>query len=159
MHRTAALALLCCFVAQRAEAAAPDVQLDLSVSATERPFALRTAAIVARQIQQRCNATVQQPPAGQAARASIVDGTVVLQLRINASLGEEAFSVSNLEAFGPAAGSVVITGGDTRGLLFGAGKLLRSSRFDGPRSAPFVPGSWRGTAAPHLPGESDFPVF
>jgi hypothetical protein len=134
--------------------AGPDVELQLSVSAAERPFALRTAAIVARQITQRCNATVRQPPnTRQAAFGAPAIGTIVLQLRINTSLGEEAYSISNLEGvFGPAAGSVVIAGGDARGLLYGAGRLLRASSYDGPRSTPFTPGKWRGAAQPALPG-------
>ena len=126
--------------------AAPDVQIQLgaTITPTERRFALRTAAILARQIQQRCAATVAQP--GEPEFEGVAP--VVIQLALNSSVGDEGFDVS--DAPGSSATTVVLSGGDARGLLFGAGKFLRSSRFDGPRAAPFVPGGWRGSDAPRL---------
>ena len=124
--------------------AAPDVQIQLgaTITPTEREFALRTAAILARQIQQRCAATVQQP--GNPEFEGMAP--VVIQLALNSSFGDEGFEVAD----GADATTVVLSGGDARGLLFGVGKFLRSSRFDGPRAAPFVPGVWRGSDAPRL---------
>jgi hypothetical protein len=134
-------------------AGAVDVQLVLSgtVPASQRPVALRTATILARQIEQRCNATVAPPPptARRPESRSQDAALVKIELALDQSLGTEAYAIRDGTN---GSSSVAIVGGDVRGLLFGAGKFLRSSRFDGPRSAPFTPGEWRGTGAPHLPG-------
>ena len=120
-----------------------DVVLQLGqLPAADRSVVLRTAGIVGRQITQRCNATVAQPGNG-------ASGAIVIELRIDASLGGEGYSIA---AGGAGGSSVVIAGGDSRGVIFGAGKFLRSSRYDGPAAAPFTPGRWRGTGAPQLRG-------
>ena len=115
-----------------------------------RPFAIRTAGIIKRVITSRCNASVELPAAAAAAAAPRPSAsTVVVELSIDASLGEERYSV-RANASAPA--SVTITGGDVRGLLFGAGRFLRTSQYDGPPAAPFTPSTWRGADAPRLPG-------
>ena len=129
----------------RASSASVRLQLGASVPSADRPVVMRTAAIVGRQIMQRCNATVEQPAALQTASVATKNG-IVIELQINASLGQEGYAIAGGD------GLIVVTGGDTRGVLFGAGKLLRSSRFDGPASAPFAPGSWRGAGSPQLRG-------
>ena len=133
-----ATALLVAAVAAAAAGAA-DVRLQLSpaIPAAVRPFAARASDILSRQITSRCNASVVNTTSFAA---------VVIELQINASLGPEGYAVRA----GGAAATVAIAGGDARGLLFGAGKFLRTSQFNGPRTAPFVPGSWRGEGAPQL---------
>jgi hypothetical protein len=133
-------------------AASADVRLQLGarVPAADRAFVLRTAAIVGRQIMQRCNATVEQPAALQNTTSAATAGsTIVVELHINASLGQEGYIIA---AGGAGEGSISIAGGDIRGVIFGAGKFLRTSRYDGPASAPFTPGGWRGIGAPQLRG-------
>lgn len=123
-----------------------------TVSSADAPFALRAAGIMARQIRQRCNATVSLPSTtGEVTQAS--DAPLTIQLAILKSVGEEGFSIADsglVTSGGEISTTVIISGGDIRGLLFGAGKFLRSSRFDGPASGPFIAGSWRGTDAPRL---------
>ena len=48
--------------------------------------------------------------------------------------------------------ATAIIGGDVRGLLYGAGKFLRTSRFDGATPTPLLPSNWTGTDAPRAPG-------
>ena len=119
-----------------------------TVSSADAPFALRAAGIMARQIRQRCNATVSLPSTTDEATQASVDAPLTIQLAILKSVGEEGFSIADsglATSGGGISTTVIISGGDIRGLLFGAGKFLRSSRFDGPASGPFIAGSWRGT--------------
>lgn len=124
-----------------------------TVSSADAPFAMRVAGIMARQIRQRCNATVNLPSTSGEATTQASDAalTIHVQLAILKSVGAEGFSIADsASATGGRETTIVISGGDIRGLLFGAGKFLRSSRFDGPASGPFIAGSWRGTDAPRL---------
>jgi len=66
-----------------------------------------------------------------------------VELNIDSSLGAEAFAISD-----GSGGSVRVSGGDRRGVLYGVGKLLRESRFEPGR---FVPGTWRGRSRPAKP--------
>jgi hypothetical protein len=132
------------FAGLAAGAAGADVRVQLSttIPAALHPFASRTAGIVARQITSRCNATVVV----SSSPSSSLPATVVIELRINASLGSEGYAVRS----GATSMVARVEGGDARGLLFGAGRFLRTSQFNGPRAAPFAPGSWRGEGAPQL---------
>ncbi len=91
------------------------------------------ASILERQILQRCDAV------------HLTHGNIDLsiELKVDKSIGSEIFQIEDGKL-----GVVRISGGDPRGVLFGIGKFLRSSRFtqDG-----FVPGTWRGTSAPDNP--------
>jgi len=64
-------------------------------------------------------------------------------LGIQPGIGLEGFNISD----GPR-GGVNILGNDERGLLYGVGKFLHTSTFDG---HGFTPGSWRGISVPKLP--------
>ena len=66
-----------------------------------------------------------------------------VELAILPGIGKEGFSIKKAEA-----GTIRITGNDTRGVLYGVGKFLRTSRYskDG-----FAPGSWRGESVPSKP--------
>jgi hypothetical protein len=96
-------------------------------------IARRAADILRRQITERCAATVVS--AGQAALA--------VELGIEPGFGTEGYRIAD----GPG-GSVRILGNDERGLLYGVGKFLRSSRYD---LGGFTPGAWRGTSVPQSP--------
>lgn len=89
------------------------------------------AEIVARQVRARCGA------------AAAPESPCAVDLDIDASLGAEAFSIAD-----GGHGAIRVCGGDRRGLLYGAGKLLRDGRFEPGR---FVPGPWRGVWRPAKP--------
>jgi len=93
-------------------------------------IARRAAAILGRQITERCGAKVQTT--GEAAWS--------IELGLEASIGTEGYKIAD----GPG-GSARILGNDERGLLYGVGRFLRSSRYD---EGGFTPGAWRGTSVP-----------
>lgn len=66
-----------------------------------------------------------------------------VELGIEAGIGREGYRIVD----GPG-GSVKIVGHDERGLLYGVGRFLRSSRYD---CGGFTPGAWRGTSVPCCP--------
>jgi hypothetical protein len=108
-------------------ATAPQL-LRVKIETPTDPLVARTFAILKDRIQQRCPAEVVASRAG----AQII-------LKVDARLPLEAFQI---EAAGKA---VRIAGGSPRGLLYGVGKFLRTSRYDD----GFQPSAWRGTSAPH----------
>jgi hypothetical protein len=89
-----------------------------------------TARIFARQVTQRCGAQVSTEGGG----------ALRVTLAIEPGLGTEGFRITP-----DSDGSIRIVGNDARGLLYGVGKFLRSSRYD---QGGFTPGSWRGTSVP-----------
>jgi len=72
-----------------------------------------TARILERQVAQRCGAKVT--PSGASA--------LTLEFSLEPGFGAEGFSIAD----GPS-GTIRIIGNDERGLLYGAGKLLRTHR-------------------------------
>ena len=84
--------------------------------------------VFARQVQQRCSAQVVT--AGEA--------PLVVELSIESGLGAEGFRIVDRTGNG-----VRIIGNDARGLLYGVGKFLRTSRYDQEGFAP-------GTLARHI---------
>jgi len=66
-----------------------------------------------------------------------------VSLDVDSSIGPEGFRIEDADG-----GAVRIAGGDPRGLLYGVGKLLRTSRYG---SEGFVPGTWRGESVPVKP--------
>src|SRR5690349_4187556 len=96
-------------------------------------IARRSAEILSRQITQRCGAKVLT--AGDAAFS--------VELGVESGFGTEGYKIAD----GPG-GSVRILGNDERGLLYGVGKFLRNSRYNG---GGFTPGAWRGTSVPQCP--------
>jgi hypothetical protein len=95
--------------------------------------ARRAAEILGRQITERCGAKVLT--AGEAGCA--------IELGLQPGIGTEGYRIVD----GPG-GCVRILGNDERGLLYGVGKFLRSSRYD---EHGFTPGTWRGTSVPQSP--------
>ncbi len=98
------------------------------------PITLRASAILHRQITGRCEARVSTN--------GLAGCSVELALR--PGIGTEGYRISD----GPN-GLIQITGSDERGLLYGAGRFLRDSRYDD--GGRFTPGSWRGSSAPKSP--------
>ena len=88
------------------------------------------ARVFARQVSQRCGAKVTT--SGSAPLRAV--------LAIEPGLGTEGFRIAD-----GSNGSIRIIGNDARGLLYGVGKFLRSSRYD---QGGFTPGNWRGTSVP-----------
>jgi len=88
------------------------------------------AAVLGRQITQRCETTV----------AASGTAPLTVELAIEPEIGADAFRIADVRS-----GVIRIAGGNSRGVLYGIGKFLRTSRY-----APggFIPGTWRGTSAP-----------
>lgn len=96
------------------------------------PVLTNIADVFARQVQRRCSATVvREGPA-----------PFTLELTIEPGIGKEGFQIT-----GKPDGGVCIAGCDERGVFYGIGKFLRTSRYEG----GFVPGTWRGTSVPDKP--------
>jgi hypothetical protein len=96
------------------------------VGLDESPLS-RLASILRERIQERCGARVVEG-----------ESDAHLLLEVSADLPPEAFRIDETGA------RVRIAGGSARGILYGIGKFLRTSRYEG----GFTPGSWRGTSAP-----------
>lgn len=97
------------------------------------PIAGNAVRVFARQVSQRCGARV----------VTSGDAPFVVELAVDRGVGAEGFRISDRHG-----GGVLIAAGDERGLLYGLGKFLRSSRFD---RGGFTPGAWRGTSVPEKP--------
>ena len=91
------------------------------------------AGVFARQVAQRCEARV----------AADAVGPLTVELAIATEIGSEGFRIEDRPG-----GGVKIIGNDARGVLYGVGKLLRTSRYD---RGGFTPGAWRGTSIPGKP--------
>ena len=107
---------------------AKHVHLDLPEDAG--PALRAVAAILRRQLTQRVGPRVLSPG----------HQTFTISLRTLPSLPPQSYRIEDA-----APGAVRILGADELGVLFGVGKLLRSSRFD---LASFTPGTFRGSSAP-----------
>jgi hypothetical protein len=110
--------------------AAPVDSVRLVLPRQATPSIQNTARILERQVAQRCGAKITL--SGESA--------LTLELAIEPGLGAEGFRIVD----GPS-GTIRVIGNDERGLLYGVGKLLRSSRFD---QRGFTPGGWRGQSVP-----------
>lgn len=91
------------------------------------------AAVFARQVTHRCAAKVVTSGAAP----------LIVELTLAPSIGTDGFRIEDRSD-----GSVRIVGNDERGLLYGVGKFLRTSRYD---QGGFTPGTWRGTSVPQKP--------
>lgn len=99
----------------------------VEIQAKADPLVSRAFGILMDRIQERCPAKVIEAGGGS---------QVILAL--DAGLPPDAFRIDQAGA------AVRIAGGSPRGLLYGAGKFLRTSRYEG----SFQPSSWRGASAP-----------
>jgi len=111
---------------EKGGAARCDVRV--KVQAPADPLVARTFVILKDRIEQRCAVKVVEARH----REQII-------LTMEDRLPPEAFRIDQ------SAGAVRVAGGSPRGLLYGVGKFLRTSRYDG----TFLPSPWRGTAKPH----------
>ena len=91
---------------------------------------LRISDVLAREISERSGAKVVKDG----------DAALTLELALETGVGAEGFTLAD-----GAHGVVRIVGGDERGLLYGVGKFLRTSRY---QTNGFEPSAWRGTRAP-----------
>ena len=114
--------------AQGATKAVASVRLVLP----EKPNAVieNIARVFARQVSQRCNATISK--AGNS------------QLRVILTI-ESGPGVEGYKIIDDGKDGVRVVGNDERGLLYGVGKFLHSSRYD---QGGFTPSDWRGTSRP-----------
>ncbi len=110
---------------QSDNAARPKVTV--RIKAPDSPLVARTFAILKDRIEQRCPVQVVE-------RRS--DANIVLT--VDKELPLEAFRIDEK------GGAVRIAGGSPSGLLYGVGKFLRTSSYDG----TFQPSAWRGTSEP-----------
>lgn len=124
--------LLACFILLRSSllpaAAVTSVRVALPPDAG--PVVQNIAQVLARQVSQRCAATV----------ATAGEAQFTAELAVQPGLGAEGYAINN----GPD-GSVRIIGNDDRGLLYGVGKFLHSSSYD---ENGFTPSDWRGESTP-----------
>ena len=94
------------------------------------PVLRNISALFARQVQQRCRATVDADPAA----------ALTVELRIEPGIGAEGFTIADGRDQ-----TVRIVGHDERGVLYGVGRFLRTSRYD---QGGLTAGTWRGTSLP-----------
>lgn len=97
------------------------------------PVLKNIAALFVRQVRQRCILKVTNDG----------DAVLTIELAIEPGIGADGFRIADGKA-----GSIRITGNDERGVLYGVGKFLRTSRYD---QGGFSPGTWRGTSVPVKP--------
>jgi hypothetical protein len=110
----------------------PHRRLVIALSPDASPVRQRAVRIVTRQIESRCPA-----------RVGGADVEFTLRLVLDPQLPAESYRIGDREP-----GVVEISGSDDLGLLYGAGKFLRSSRYT---EEGFVPGAWRGFSKPDKP--------
>jgi hypothetical protein len=93
----------------------------------------RIVSVFTRQVEDRCSANVSKQG----------DAPLTVALTIDPAIGKEGFRISDL-----AGGCIKVAGQNELGVLYGLGKLLRTSRYskDG-----FAPGVWRGESVPKKP--------
>jgi hypothetical protein len=97
------------------------------------PVVENIARVLIRQIESRCDAKVVRQ--GQS--------PLTVELVVEPGIGAEGFKIAD-----GAPGTIRIVGNDARGLLYGVGKLLHTSKYDNQR---FTPGTWRGVSVPKMP--------
>ena len=127
------LAVVCCAAPCRSDASDGQT-LDVSITTTTDQLDA-AAAILRRHITNRSTTTTCGFNATSAA--------IHIQLAIAPSVGAEAYIIRDTPE---PSGSVLVSGGDVRGVLFGVGALLRNASF----GATFALGSARGGGAPAL---------
>ncbi len=112
------------------------IQLPVNPAPTLR----RTAEIMQRELRERCGAKFTVTIAAGKRSAA---GELTLVLETDAQLAQETFKIQD-----GAQGDIRIVGGDERGVLYGAGKFLRTCHY---AEGGLEPGTWRGTLAPRKP--------
>lgn len=93
----------------------------------------RIASVFARQVEERCSAKVTTQ--GEA--------PLTVTLSIDPAIGKEGFRIRDRDE-----GAIEVAGQNERGVLYGLGKLLRTSRYS---DEGFGAGKWRGESVPEKP--------
>lgn len=93
------------------------------------PILCKAAELFQRTVEERCGARVVRESA-----------ELTVELALQPGLGAEGFEIAD----GPTH-TIRVLGNDERGVLYGVGKLLRSSRYS---SEGFEVGTWRGVSVP-----------
>lgn len=125
-----ALALATAVVGAQGAAGAPALSIRVVLPEAAGETVRQSASIFARQVGDRCAARV-----GEAA-----DADLTLELAVDGAIGTEGYRIEDRPG-----GGVRIVGGDDRGVLYGVGRFLRTSRYD---RGGFTPGAWRGQSLP-----------
>lgn len=99
---------------------------------------MKVSAILKRKIQERVD-DVTVFMASDILSVHPDEHDIIIELNMKPELGEEAFAIEDIE------GGIRISANDQRGLLYGAGKLLRTSNY---ANCEFKVGSWRGNSGP-----------
>jgi len=94
------------------------------------PVMANIVSVFARRVRTRCGAKV----------ITQGDAALTIELAIEPGIGAEGFRIADGKD-----GVIRIIGNDQRGVLYGVGKFLRTSRYG---RVGFTPGSWRGTSVP-----------
>ncbi len=102
----------------------------LMLPSPSSPVVENIGRVFARQVQERCDAKV----------VATGDAPLTVELAIEPGIGIEGFRIEDRSG-----GGVRIVGNDQRGLLYGVGKFLHTSRYD---QDGFTAGTWRGTSVP-----------
>ena len=129
-HMTAAAQLASSFAT--ASSAEPLKNVRVMLPAHPGPMMENIGKVFVRQVQQRCVAKVMTDG----------DAPLTVELTTAPGIGVEGFRIEDRK------GGVRIAGNDERGLLYGVGKFLRTSRYD---QRGFTCGAWRGQSAPVCP--------
>jgi len=90
-------------------------------------------SVFTRQVEMRCSAKV----------ATQGEAPLTVALKIDPAIGKEGFRIRDR-----AEGGIDVIGQNELGVLYGLGKLLRTSRYS---QGGFAPGSWRGESVPKKP--------
>lgn len=98
------------------------------VSAASSPFVKRISEILQQRIHERCDINLTEVAGG---------GQLILDLK--PGIGAEGYQIEQR------GDQLCITGNDERGLLYGVGRFLRTSRYT---AGQFTPSDWRGRSVP-----------
>lgn len=97
------------------------------------PVIHNIAGVFTDQVTRRCNAKF----------VASQDAQLVVELSIDSSIGNEGYQIAD-----GTNGAIRVIGQGDRGLLYGVGEFLRTSRYD---QGGFTPGNWRGRSVPAVP--------
>jgi hypothetical protein len=113
--------------------AAPAKSIFISLPANPSKVVEHAGEILSRQITTRCEASITN--------RGVAD--LNIELALDQSIGAEGYRIAAAPK-----DAIRILGGDERGLIYGIGKFLRTSRCDG---GGFTPGAWCGASTPVAP--------
>ncbi|MCX5662098.1 MAG: hypothetical protein NTW19_20670 [Planctomycetota bacterium] len=119
------------------------IRVSIVTPASPDPAVSAAAAVLERQIRQRCAAMVSIVATAPGTATAIEAAQAVIRLELRAGIGVEGFAIEDGQADGRPC--LVVAGNDRLGLLYGVGKLLRDATWS---EEAFAPGAWRGKSVP-----------